>query len=134
MESLASDTGNIRWYESGEGPSTSLGTTSSPVILIFEECTRINGQKRIIGVVFIDDSSGCDLNGWAMDIKGSLGVNGDVTKLNSNTDLEAYYIAEDDSIITTGNGAGATGLGAFDPEAFASTVVLPGTWTDTEVN
>ena len=134
MESLASDTGNIRWYEPGEGPSTSLGTTSSPVILIFEECTRINGQKRIIGVVFIDDSSGCDLNGWAMDIKGSLGVNGDVTKLNSNTDLEAYYIEEADSIITTGNGAGATGLGAFDPEAFASTVVLPGTWTDTEVN
>lgn len=71
--------------------------------MIFEECTRINGQKRIIGVVFIDDSSGCDLNGWAMDIKGSLGVNGDVTKLNSNADLEAYYIEEADSIITTGN-------------------------------
>lgn len=57
-----------------------------------------------------------------------------MTKLNSNTDLEAYYIEEADSIITTGNGAGATGLDAFDPEAFASTVVLPGTWTDTEVN
>lgn len=134
MEGLASDTGNIRWYESGEGPSTSLGTTSSPVILIFEECTRITGQKRIIGIVFIDDSSGCDLNGWAMDIKGSLAVNGDVSKLNSNTDLEAYYITEADSIITTGSGAGATGLDSFDPEAFASNVVLPGTWTDTEVD
>jgi hypothetical protein len=134
MESLASDTGNIRWYEPGEGPSTSLGTTSSPVILIFEECTRITGQKRIIGVVFIDDNSGCDLNGWSMDLKGSLGVNGDVTKLNSNTDLEAYYITEADSIIMTGSGPSATGIDNFDPEAFASTVVLPGTWTDTEVN
>ena len=134
MESLASDTGNIRWYEPGEGPSTSLGTTSSPVILIFEECTRITGQKRIIGVVFIDDNSGCDLNGWSMDLKGSLGVNGDVTKLNSNTDLEAYYITEEDSIIMTGSGPSATGLDSFDPEAFASTVVLPGTWTDTEVD
>lgn len=134
MESLASDTGNIRWYEPGEAPSTSLGTTSSPVILIFEECTRITGQKRIIGVVFIDDNSGCDLNGWSMDLKGSLGVNGDVTKLNSNTDLEAYYITEEDSIIMTGSGPSATGLDSFDPEAFASTVVLPGTWTDTEVD
>ena len=134
MESLASDTGNIRWYEPGEGPSTSLGTTSSPVILIFEECTRITGQKRIIGVVFIDDNSGCDLNGWSMDLKGSLGVNGDVTKLNSNTDLEAYYITEEDSVIMTGSGPSATGLDSFDPEAFASTVVLPGTWTDTEVD
>lgn len=134
MESLASDTGNIRWYEPGEGPSTSLGTTSSPVILIFEECTRITGQKRIIGVVFIDDNSGCDLNGWSMDLKGSLGVNGDVTKLTSNTDLEAYYITEEDSIIMTGSGPSATGLDSFDPEAFASTVVLPGTWTDTEVD
>lgn len=134
MQSLASDTGNIRWYESSEGPSTGLGTTTSPVILIFEECTLINGQKRIIGVVFIDDSRGCDLTGWAADIKGSLGVNGDVTKLNSNTDLEAYYIEEGDSIITTDNAADARGLGAFDPEAFHSTVLLPGTWTDTEVN
>ena len=134
MKSLASDTGNIRWYESGEGPSTSLGTTSSPVILIFEECTRINGQKRIIGVVFIDDSSGCDLNGWAMDIKGSLAVNGDLSKLNSNTDIEAHYIEEADSIITNGSGPSATGLDSFEADAFASTVVLPGTWTDTEVN
>lgn len=134
MEALATPGGRIRWYEPGEGPSTSLGTITSPVILIFEECTRINGQKLIIGVIFIDDSSGCDLNGWSMDLKGSLGVNGDISRLNSNTDLEAYYIESEDSIITVGNGASAAGLDVFDITAFTTKVTSPGTWTDMEVD
>ena len=134
MKALAAPGGRIRWYEPGEGPSTSLGTITSPVILIFEECTRINGQKLIIGVIFIDDSSGCDLNGWSMDLKGSLGVNGDISRLNSNTDLEAYYIESDDSVISVGSGGSAVGLGDFELDSFTTKVTSPGTWTDMEVD
>jgi len=134
MESMATSAGQIRWYEPGEGPVSSLGSTSSPVILIFEDCPQITGQKLIIGVVFIDDNSGCDLNGWSMDLKGSLAVNGNVEKLNSNTDLEAHYIEAADSIITVGNGANAVGLDGFNANAFTTTVTSPGTWTDMEVN
>lgn len=134
MESMATSSGQIRWYEPGEGPVSNLGTTSSPVILIFEECTQITGQKLIIGIVFIDDSSGCDLNGWSMDLKGSLAVNGNVEKLNSNTDLEAHYIEAGDSIISVGNGANAVFLDSFSADAFTTTVTSPGTWTDMEVN
>jgi hypothetical protein len=134
MEALATPGGRIRWYEPGEGPSTSLGTITSPVILIFEDCPQITGQKLIIGVIFIDDSSGCDLNGWSMDLKGSLGVNGDVSKLNSNTDLEAYYIESDDSVISVGSGGSAVGLGDFDLDSFTTKVTSPGTWTDMEVD
>lgn len=134
LKSMATPKGQIRWFESGESLAESAGSISSPVILIFEECTRITGQKLIIGVVFIDDSAGCDLNGWSMDLKGSLGVKGDVRKLNSNTDFEAYYIDAEDSVMSVGNGANSSGLDSFEEDAFSRLLATPGTWTDMEVN
>ena len=69
-----------------------------------------------------------------MDLKGSLGVNGDISRLNSNTDLEAYYIESDDSVISVGSGGSAVGLGDFELDSFTTKVTSPGTWTDMEVD
>lgn len=130
MQALASSNDSVYWFGSGERPSGDLGSATEPVIVIMNDCSssnKITGQKEFIGIVFIDQSS-CALQGWSMKVKGSFAVNGDVTKLNSNTYLEAHYV-------TSGDSAMSPAADSFDLTVFPSNLVaLPGTWTDTEAN
>ena len=133
MQALAATSSQVTWVAANESyPSQGSGTLSSPAILILNDCAvnkKLNGGFTFIGIIFID-AGPCSMQGWSMSIKGSLAVNGDITKLTANTLFEAYYIEATDSAMSSGAG----GLDAFDADAFGSTVVLPGTWTDTEVN
>ena len=133
MQALAATSSQVTWIAAGESyPSQGSGTISSPAILILNDCAvskKLNGGFTFVGIIFID-AGPCSMQGWSMSIKGSLAVNGDITKLTANTLFEAHYIEAADSMMSSGAG----GLDAFDEDAFASTVVLPGTWTDTEVD
>lgn len=133
METLAgaSSSDNIFWFSSGSGDATDspYGSPTSPAILIFEDCPGFQGNATIIGIIFSDASS-CDLQGWGNHkIKGSMIVNGDVTKFTANAVFEAAYIEGSDSELSSPNDT------AFDENDFAGNIkLLPGTWTDTDAN
>ena len=127
---------NIYWIESGDGlpsneiawDSASSSCTTPPAIVVIEGCPApsfFTGGTRICGVVFIepdptaqDFSLTCDGNGWGnVHIYGTMIVNGNMDKLNANTEITAASIA------------------GFDAGDFPSEVVIvPGTWTDLEVD
>ena len=133
METLAgaSSSDNIFWFSSGSGDATDspYGSPTSPAILIFEDCPGFQGNATIIGIIF-SDASTCDLQGWGNHkIKGSMIVNGDVTKFTANAVFEAAYIEGSDSELSSPNDT------AFDENDFAGNIkLLPGTWTDTDAN
>ena len=96
----------------------SLGSADNPVIMIFSAaagCPKINGNPTIYGVIYYASNS-CDTNGWGgATVYGSVGIEGNLNKLNANTNLNLVSPSSTTSI--------HTGLpGVYAP--------LPGTWKD----
>lgn len=87
MEALAAVTASGVYWIDDSGPfHTNLGSAANPVIVIFEQCARINGGTTIYGIVYYD--SGCTSNGWGgANIYGSVIYDGDLSHMNANTEL-----------------------------------------------
>ncbi|MFZ2170579.1 MAG: hypothetical protein WAW61_13200, partial [Methylococcaceae bacterium] len=96
---------NYVWVSDPGNFNRSLGTANHPVILVFDEaaqCPAINGSPTIYGIIFVDYP--CTANGWGgTEIYGSVIVNGNISKLNSNTDIHDWSDPMTDSTIKLGD-------------------------------
>lgn len=106
------------WVSSSANFHRSIGSPINYAVVVFAasaNCPKINGGPTIYGVVFVD-SSCPSANGFGgADFHGSAVVNGNINKLNANTDFYA------DSGVTALTGP--TFPGGFAPREI-------GTWND----
>ena len=106
------------WVTSSSNFHRSIGSPTNYAVVVFAasaNCPKINGGPTIYGIVFVD--SNCpSANGFGgADFHGSAVVNGDISKLNANTDFYAD--------------SGITALtGPTFPNGFAPREI--GTWSD----
>lgn len=117
---VAADDRNYIWVTDSANYHTSWGTASHPVILVFDavsDCPAINGSPIIYGIVFID--SPCTANGWGgATVYGSVIVNGNISKLNSNTTIYDWSDPDTGSTSKLGN------------NFIDGIYKIPGTWKD----
>ena len=74
-QAVAADLSSGRW-------TRSLGSPDRPVVLVFPRstgCPRFAGGVRIVGFVFIDAACPDPINDAALEITGTLAINGDTT-------------------------------------------------------
>jgi hypothetical protein len=112
--------------EQGKGPfmvwdrsthiHSSFGTADNPVVVIIpDECPKINGSPTIYGIVYFGNEDCGDKQGWGgATIIGAIVVDGGISKLTANSEF-----LSDKAHANTGVG---------DLVIFASS--LPGSWKD----
>lgn len=96
----------------------SIGSPTNLAVVVFAasaNCPKINGGQNIYGVVFIDSDCPAANGFGGADFYGSAVVNGDINKLNANTDFYA-------------NSGLAPLTGPTFPAGFAPREI--GTWND----
>jgi Tfp pilus assembly protein PilX len=107
------------WVSDSSNYHTSWGSATHPVILVFDaaaDCPKINGNPTIYGIVFID--APCVANGWGgTEVYGTVVINGDVSKLNANTEFHDWTDASG-TVNSLGN--------SFIDGIYK----VPGTWKD----
>jgi Tfp pilus assembly protein PilX len=106
------------WHDDvGSNHQDADGEYDDQVILYFDSsagCPAINGGTVIHGLVYFE-TAGCTSNGWGGgDVYGTVAVEGDLNKFNSNADL----FAVDLSSFSENNGS------------VTFVVPIPGTWRD----
>jgi hypothetical protein len=136
----AADPTRYRWIDDSTPFHESLGSCTDPVVVVFSEkadCPHINGGPRIYGTVFLEtnkdptdptktetDSSNCWTNGWGgAVVYGTVIIDGDMGKFNSNTELHPF----EEECPPAGGDPSATGETLNFPVSAAR---YPGTWTD----
>ena len=111
---------NYIWVSSTATYSTSWGSPTHPVVLVFDNtsgCPSVNGSGGITvyGIVFHDGDCGAN-SGWdALTVYGTLAINGDITASNLDSQYRHW---------TEGGGAGEI------PVPSVSAPKLIGTWHD----
>ena len=115
MQALAGVPGsNVYWEASGSNWNTNIGSAGSPAILVLAGCGKINGLVVIYGLVYVP-STCVSYNGWgSASVYGSVIVDGNLTAMNSNTDL--HY---DPSYVN-----------ALAGDTMGLRGIIPGTWID----
>ena len=107
---------------------TDVGTSTAPVILYIaaghaDSCLKINGSTVIYGLVYYADP-GCSSSGFGGgEIHGTLAKTGDMTKLNSNTELIGTDL---DFGGDSGGGGTSIDIGVTAPQF----TEIPGSWRD----
>ena len=103
------------WDSSGHIHS-SYGTASNPVVIIIpDECPKLNGGPVIYGIVYFGNDACGNAHGWGnAKIHGSIVVEGNVTKVTANADH-----------------IDLTNSTADKPKVFLDySTSIPGTWKD----
>ena len=108
----------VVWVTSSANYHQSWGSPSKPVVVIFApsaNCPKTNGSPVFYGVVFMD--SPCSwANGWGgTEIFGTLAVNGDMTKITSNSEITDW---------------GMVGSGDLTELKLNWVARIPGSWRD----
>lgn len=99
-------------------PSCGIGSESSPVILIMDECPKFNGGANVYGIIFSKQSGECDANGMGgAVVYGSVIWQGSVKKPNANSLFIQVDYAD-----------GPTWNDPFD--GVVDAIRIPGTWKD----
>jgi len=99
-------------------PSCGIGSESSPVILIMDECPKFNGGANVYGIIFSKQSGECDANGMGgAVVYGSVIWQGSVKKPNANSLFVQFDYAD-----------GPSWNDPFD--GVVDAIRIPGTWKD----
>lgn len=108
--------GSFFLWDSSSHIHASYGTATNPVVIIIpNECPKINGGPVIYGIVYFGNSACSNKHGWGnATIYGSVVVEGDITKVTANADIIDW------------NSGGTTAPNVF----LDYSTTIPGTWKD----
>lgn len=108
--------GSFYEWNSNTHISSTYGTATNPVVIIIpDDCPKINGTPVVYGIIYFGNPACSNKHGWGnATIYGSVVVEGDITKVTANAEIIDW------------NSGGTTAPNVF----LDYSTTIPGTWKD----